>query len=513
MTKKKTDFVVRPSRLGACIKLAGDPNAGILLYRILLRTEMKTMKARDGTDGWTVLSRGEWMTDTGLTRHQHDRALSILKKQELVECMHAKRTKREQYQRTWLRLPTSTASAVADIMQAQAISATADKPIASLSAIADKSLSSFSAKPDDTKVNDKKEENGINGNVFLSKEKQKPVSEKKSKEDPGKKEEFTKLMKEVCAGANGILPEAYKPKNHKWLLEILQYIEENSHEFEGMCKSGQKPSLWALNTVYRRWGEFIKFAKDAHKAYNEPGEPALWFAWQQQKAVADFARLVAYVAKRGDAAAGTPMTDYQDDFTGYKKMSAEEKQYHLAGFEKPTLSTGVEDNAFGKGWSFVEEKHKFYAHKMVKNYSGLNKALHDNGVNTGSDILDTLHLHWEELVTLEKTGILPKMQASSGMLPVSGLFNDDKLMQKITGFLTFSLRYKRIAELYAQTYNIHKADAEKLCHDLPLKYQRLLDADTSVRGWYLGPQFECSPDCLNSWYELFFPAVVKSKLG
>lgn len=70
---------------GACNALAGgDVVAGDLLYQARF-WRPKTERRRDDTLRWSRTTRPQWCAETGLTRHQYDRALSILKARGLVE--------------------------------------------------------------------------------------------------------------------------------------------------------------------------------------------------------------------------------------------------------------------------------------------------------------------------------------------------------------------------------------------------------------------------------------------
>lgn len=72
-----------PSPLAECVLLAGDGCAGRLLYQALYWTPKRRIRFRDRL--WIAKSREEWMAETGLTRHQYDRALAMLKDRELVQ--------------------------------------------------------------------------------------------------------------------------------------------------------------------------------------------------------------------------------------------------------------------------------------------------------------------------------------------------------------------------------------------------------------------------------------------
>jgi hypothetical protein len=70
-----------------CIKLTGNYlPAGILLFRIQYWCSRTTLIGFDGP--WTVKSKNEWLEDTGLTRHQYDRALARLVSLGVVKVKH-----------------------------------------------------------------------------------------------------------------------------------------------------------------------------------------------------------------------------------------------------------------------------------------------------------------------------------------------------------------------------------------------------------------------------------------
>lgn len=65
-------------KLGECIRAAGSPAAGVVLYRLNNWT-------RYADDGWVVKPRGEWSEDTGLSPDQLTRAFRRLREAGLVE--------------------------------------------------------------------------------------------------------------------------------------------------------------------------------------------------------------------------------------------------------------------------------------------------------------------------------------------------------------------------------------------------------------------------------------------
>lgn len=83
---EKTKFIVRPSVLGALFKLTGDATATLLAYRIYSRGAGRGMiNYENNSTGWAVLSRKEWMVDTGMTIHQYNRAMKILKDTGIID--------------------------------------------------------------------------------------------------------------------------------------------------------------------------------------------------------------------------------------------------------------------------------------------------------------------------------------------------------------------------------------------------------------------------------------------
>ena len=89
-------FKVNPCNLAACIALTDYLPAAILLYRIYIRSNLETtMTDSNGEDGWAVLTREEWMVDSGLTRRQLDKAIANLKKTKFIKYDYRKRSKKD----------------------------------------------------------------------------------------------------------------------------------------------------------------------------------------------------------------------------------------------------------------------------------------------------------------------------------------------------------------------------------------------------------------------------------
>lgn len=70
--------------IGDCARACGGSLvAGILLYRLAF-AYAHTRFVRDGI-GYYIASRSELMRDTGLGRHQYDRAIKLLRESQFIE--------------------------------------------------------------------------------------------------------------------------------------------------------------------------------------------------------------------------------------------------------------------------------------------------------------------------------------------------------------------------------------------------------------------------------------------
>src|SRR5262245_58281459 len=105
----KKAFIQRPSEIALCIEAGGSVTAGVLLYR--LQWQMRLAKERppdkqitDQGHVWVLKPRAEWMIDTGLSRHEYDGALKLLKRRGLVVETYLKPRFESKFQVTALRL-------------------------------------------------------------------------------------------------------------------------------------------------------------------------------------------------------------------------------------------------------------------------------------------------------------------------------------------------------------------------------------------------------------------------
>lgn len=151
-TNKK--FEVWPSQLAKCIELTGGKvPAGVLLYRLACRAQ-KGWLMKHPKDGkrYAVLTRNQWMTDTGLTRHQHDGAIKALKEKKLVEVRHSKRNKLERFLRTWARPTDEAMSVITEKTTRPKDSENSESPPLADSENAENITHQDSAIPDDKKI-------------------------------------------------------------------------------------------------------------------------------------------------------------------------------------------------------------------------------------------------------------------------------------------------------------------------------------------------------------------------
>ena len=97
-------FRRNPSPLARCIEVAGDVNAGVLLYQIEYRFKHGDALLQHDGRPWIAQTGKCWCTETGLTPKQYKRALAILKEKELILAAHSKVRPHHKWQTTYLRL-------------------------------------------------------------------------------------------------------------------------------------------------------------------------------------------------------------------------------------------------------------------------------------------------------------------------------------------------------------------------------------------------------------------------
>jgi hypothetical protein len=295
MAKNKVKFEVRPSRLAACIRLAGDINAGVLLYCVCLRFNKGwSQLKRDGKD-FIAMTGKEFQHYVGYTRHQHDRAIKILKKKNLIVVEHHKVRKSDKFQRTWVHLPDTTVSAIAGIMEMpiDSVMAVKDAPIDSVTVDEETVIDSAVSEHN---INDNKEENEEIMNDDLL-EKQKlgiQVSDKK-----GVIEEVVKLKS--CRGSK--LPDDTIKGFIKTMFEGAGYCPDGTDKLHinafkscintfgqsdyKLAYGGYYYEEWdkfmineyrevrALQLIVWEWDDFCSFIKLAKGAWNIPASPTL----------------------------------------------------------------------------------------------------------------------------------------------------------------------------------------------------------------------------------------------
>lgn len=282
--KIKKKFVVRPSRLAACTKIAGDVVAGQLFYRIFLRHEM--MKAMRDSEGQrcVVLTRIEWMIDTGLTRHQYDRSIRILKKKKIIKVRHKKLRKMDKYQRTWIYLSPDSISATTEIMQGVGISIATEIAEPMQSDAPEESALAVSVGADDNINEENKIENEEATDInVVSKKHDVIVSLKKEKESiESKKKTYCHLLSDseienvICKtyesiGAPAPTITAKLRKDTRQCLVRLELagcrLILGSDPFD--C-SEDGYGIAALLIIASEWVEYCVFVKIARGGWNMP---------------------------------------------------------------------------------------------------------------------------------------------------------------------------------------------------------------------------------------------------
>lgn len=317
MKKEKTKFVVRPSRLAACTVLSGDVVvAGQLLYRIYQRQEnMTPLEDQDDGRKCISLTRPEWMTDTGLTRHQYDRALKILKRRQLIEVRYKKLRKRDKHLRTRIYLPDSTISAIADIMKCEGKSAGAETVAKVKSGEAETVSKAVSVAPADIKNVKFKEENGEESeNDFFEKK-----SDTHPLQEESKKENLEEKSKEsgVCKKSSSLSDEKVReliPALYKHGKTAVPHITKSLVDTAKTCidrldDAGCKlvfldtvidddddhpvfttPGIRALALIMLSWHEFCVFLKLAKGAWNIPPSPQFYYMKLHLDGAVDYLR-------------------------------------------------------------------------------------------------------------------------------------------------------------------------------------------------------------------------------
>lgn len=291
--EKKKPFEVYPSLISASTAYTGDIRAGVLLSRIITRTKKRwTLK-----DGSIVMNKNEWLVDTGLSRHQYDKARKILADRKLVEYSYTKRTKRSKHLSTCVKIPERTLSAIADIMVAKSKSVktdktsklssdNADKKKSGKSVSAEQTTSEISAHAEDIndeldKKNEKKKSNDETHNVVLEKTNQ-PVEMlfNSLKENKGVEELEDKDLKEIldfifsqCTYS----PDHYTKNNLQKMKQCLSYLQ--TEEFPVNCMGHKSSELTgvrcidALGATIRMWPLFMKFIEYSAGAFKIPARP------------------------------------------------------------------------------------------------------------------------------------------------------------------------------------------------------------------------------------------------
>jgi len=78
----------QPEKVLVCVRLAGDHQAGLLLY-VMMQRYRYAKATLEGTPGrWSANRRTVWFEAAGLSRNQGDRALALLEKLNLIERAH-----------------------------------------------------------------------------------------------------------------------------------------------------------------------------------------------------------------------------------------------------------------------------------------------------------------------------------------------------------------------------------------------------------------------------------------
>ena len=287
----KKELIVNVSRLGACNIIAGDICAGNLLYAMYVLTREKSMVSKkNGKAGYFVCSRQQWMVCTGFTRHQYDRALSILKKHKLISTYRGKRKYSEKQTYMWARVKNSTKSAIEELLLTNRISAMEEIKRQYKSVRSENSSKIKSAKTATLieMIKDINEKESIN--VVVPK-KQKNKKEEKEKRNFRKKKSDKVWFEDVVSKIykeSGFSPEPYSPESSKRLRKIIDHLDK--YKIEGLgsdCSKTGNPER-ALLKVTRNWKEFISYAIDYNSAFNMPLRPQLWAIEKQLSVIGLF---------------------------------------------------------------------------------------------------------------------------------------------------------------------------------------------------------------------------------
>ncbi|NBX02903.1 MAG: hypothetical protein EBR02_02315 [Alphaproteobacteria bacterium] len=311
-TKKNSKpFAVKPSTYAACVELCeGNTAAGGFLCQIAIRSKGKALKDENNVDGYLVLTSQQWRYVTGFTRHQHNDALSYLKKKGLIQYRRRRLTYKDSAALVWIRLPDGTKSAMAEIMARPAISAFSEVMPVVISVNTDNSPSPISGAADvliqmNIKENEDSSKNVIIGEITTVEstsklEKESKKNKKVKCSSLTKKDWFNATIKEIYKDSN-YSPEPFKEHTATILLEAKEYLETNPGNFFEFCFTEFPPYMYALNLAIVNWGQFIWFSEAVYNSFKMPLMPQLWSLKHQLKVIPEFVKFRRYIDDLRDA--------------------------------------------------------------------------------------------------------------------------------------------------------------------------------------------------------------------
>lgn len=264
-------FTVTPSPIAESMgKVSGDTASALLLYRITWWSKHARI-TRDGKK-WIVLTRDEWMIDTGMTRHQYDRALAVLKRLNLVEVRHWRLRRSDKHTRSFIRLTEA-----ANEHQVK-VSAEPESTPTSVSAATESIPPQASAKPEAIELSSTLNMENDEQELFA----EKPVTPC-LKVEAEETEEGKAVWNSALVGKYHRAPVAWKSWQTDQLRKLLSYLKEHVH----------MPTMDALRTLLDDWAEYDHGESFAHFCTNHgPFQPKpipdIGSAWNAANTIADW---------------------------------------------------------------------------------------------------------------------------------------------------------------------------------------------------------------------------------
>jgi hypothetical protein len=268
------------SPLAAMIAEAGDVSAGRLKQQI--KYKWLYYPVIEGGETWVKFTRAEMCRWTGLSRHQYDRAIRILKKKKLIVAKYRHANGKMHTFARLLEGPDNTPDNTQEVPKV--LSAGPDNM---MSAGADNTLELS---------------NGKTKNLPLYKKeilKEKPIGEAKPGEKPAGEEieqliAHSKSPVDVEAIWKRTLKEHHPCNHHQiWSPTRLQELKALAGDLAWPILAG------AAHDAVKRWAELTHYLQANHGAYKMPLVPAAWVFTKYFGGCVEFAAAMAAEVSSG----------------------------------------------------------------------------------------------------------------------------------------------------------------------------------------------------------------------